>query len=377
MSDRTILFTAFEPSGDHHASLLIRGVKEREPGTKVFAFGGPMMQEAGAELIETTTEKAVMMTDVWSEILAHRARLKRVASWLQANKINAHVPVDSPAANWGTCKAVRKHQPKARIVHLVAPQLWAWAPWRIRRMLRLSDHVMCLLPFEPDWFGARGMPGTFVGHPMFNREVAFDPSGFPETDKPKLALLPGSRAGELMRNTPMMLESLKLIQAAVPGVEALFALRTEDDRKKLLDNVPGVDAVNIVCARTDDAVRWADAVLVCSGTATLQVCAHNTPQAAVYIGSRLMWYTLGRLLIRTRTFTLPNIVHEWIDGTRAIDEHIFNFGDPKPPADSIIELLKGEEALAKQAEAYQDIHRAFAAVCFADKAPEVLFEQIG
>ena len=94
-----------------------------------------------------------------------------LATWLGQHDIAAHVPVDSPAANWSMCRATRNVQPNASVVHLVGPQLWAWAEWRIRRLRKLTDHVMCLLPFEPAWFGERGVSGTFVGHPLFTESA--------------------------------------------------------------------------------------------------------------------------------------------------------------------------------------------------------------
>ena len=176
--NRDILFTAFEPSGDALAAPMITRLLEQHPGLRVWALGGPKMLAAGADLIETTTDNPAMLLGAASQARAHQQRLKRLTKWLNDHKLAALVPVDSPAANWSICKLVRKTQPAAKIIHLAAPQLWAWAPWRIKKLRRLTDHVLCLLPFEPDWFTARGVRATFVGHPLFDPSLqSTKPSG--------------------------------------------------------------------------------------------------------------------------------------------------------------------------------------------------------
>ena len=100
-----------------------------------------MMRRSGAELIESTTDRAMMLAGAATQAYEHLKRLGRLKKWLLDNKITAFVPTDSPAANWSICAKVRRHQPEAKVVHLVAPQLWAWAPWRVKKLRRLTDHV--------------------------------------------------------------------------------------------------------------------------------------------------------------------------------------------------------------------------------------------
>ena len=206
-----ILFTAFEPSGDALAASMITALKQFNPKLEVWAMGGPKMQAAGAQLLEQTTDNATMLLGVASQIPAHRRRLRRLTRWLADHDLTALVPVDSPAANWSICKRVRRAQPKAKIIHLAAPQLWAWAPWRIKKLRRLTDHVLCLLPFEPDWFSSRGVPATFVGHPLFDpppdlRKPTHATASLLKNTKPKIAFLPGSRPSEIQANLPTILK---------------------------------------------------------------------------------------------------------------------------------------------------------------------------
>jgi len=164
-----LLFSAFEPSGDMLAAETIAALRQARPDLRIYGLGGPRMEAAGAELLEHTSQHGTMFLETLRQGWSHHQRLKRVREWLGEHRITVLVPVDSPAGNWSICRTVREMQPDARIIHLVAPQIWAWAPWRIRRLRRLTDHVLCLLPFEQPWLTDRGVHATFVGH------LAFDP----------------------------------------------------------------------------------------------------------------------------------------------------------------------------------------------------------
>ena len=164
---KLILMTAFEPSGDALGAMATRGLKDIDSDINVVGLGGSRMESMGVELLEHTTKEAAMGVGAIFEVRRIKQLVGLVEKWIGKNKPDVVVAVDSPAANWPVCKVARKHG--CNVVHLAAPQLWAWAPWRIKKMKRLSDHVMCLLPFEPEWFESRGMPATFIGHPAMKK----------------------------------------------------------------------------------------------------------------------------------------------------------------------------------------------------------------
>jgi lipid-A-disaccharide synthase len=155
----------------------------------------------------------------WSKIREHQQINKRIDAWLGEHpEVGVHVPVDSPAANFPICKIAKKH--RARVMHLVAPQVWAWGSWRVNKLRKLSDLVLCLLPFEQSWFEGKRVPARFIGHPLFDealdvsaldRRAAELPQG-----APRLALLPGSRPAELSKNFPILLESFRRLKARLP-----------------------------------------------------------------------------------------------------------------------------------------------------------------
>lgn len=380
---RTILFTLLEPSGDILAARLIRELKERDPSLRFVGFGGPKMQEAGAELIANTVSHGTigLSTGLVSEIKGHRQRIKQLGAWLDNNDILAHVPVDSPAANWALCNQVRKRRPNATIVHLACPQIWSWASWRIRRLRRLTDRVLCLLPFEPDWLKKRGVDGVYVGHPVFEevRDVLESPVDEtlpdPGAAGVRLALMPGSRSAELKKNWPTMLRVYQAAKRELSGLVGVVAARQEEDQATLrtITQEAGLDwpdCLTVIPVQSSQVIRWSDVVLVKSGTSTLQVTAMNRPMVAFYNLNPVKWHGVARWVINLHTFALPNIISEWKLGKRAVPEFVPHFGAPEPILNALLPLLKDESARQQQRDALSQVNDAFGEVHFAKAAAD-------
>jgi len=401
---RAILVTAFEPSGDALAAGLIAELKRQRPEITIHALGGPKMAAAGATIIETTTEDAVMLGGAIKHARVHMQRVKRLRAWLRANPIDALVPTDSPAANWAICKAVRKIQPKAKIVHLAAPQVWAWASWRIRKLRRLTDHVLCMLPFEPEWFGQRGVPATFVGHPIFEAASAKQRAQHSPADASngrRLALLPGSRKSEWERNWKTMLQATEVLRRKHPSLSVSVAassgkaFETLKNAEHFGDSTPtrqfyeaamsdeGAEGIfastpwlTYYRGKTDEVIAEADVVLVVSGTATLQVASHRKPMVALYNVSRLTWNFLGRWIVATRTFTLPNLISEADGNGRVIPELVPHFGDVNAVVEAVDALLRDGAARAKQREGLDRVCSHFEGKSFGKLATAKFLEVI-
>lgn len=371
---RDILFTAFEPSGDALAARLIAELKRRDPDRMIHALGGPKMRDAGAELIEMTTEHGVMLLGALAQANAHRKRIKRLAAWMAEHELAAVVPTDSPAANWSVCKLARKLHPSAKIVHLAAPQLWAWASWRIKKMRRLSDHVLCLLPFEPDWFGSREMRATFVGHPLFEADAAAPLTRHDDNEAgPKLALLPGSRTAEVKRNWPTMCGVVERLRGEYPDLRCVVAA-SDDTRAALLGTLP--PGVETVIGQTDAALAWSDAALAVSGTVTLQMAMRRRPMVVLFNLNRVSWTLAGQFLIDTRTFALPNLITESQGWGRLVPEFVPHFGAVEPLAEALAPLLSPGPARETQLAGFERIHELFGSVSFAQTAADALLETV-
>jgi lipid-A-disaccharide synthase len=374
---RHILVTAFEPSGDTVAASLIAELRRRDPAIVVHGLGGDRMAAAGAQIIERTTDDAVMGLPPIRKIVEHKARMKRLSRWIRRHPFDLVIPTDSPAANWDVCLLTRKHRPDARIVHLVAPQLWAWGEWRVRKMRRLSDLALCLLPFEPAWFEARGVRARFVGHPIFDVPPATraadqrrsDPALFNHAPL-NIAVLPGSRPSEWRNNWPTMKRVIERLAVMRPEARFLLAAFNRD-AAALVDDIEA--PILAVCDATDAVLHGSDAVLAVSGTVTLQVAAHRRPMVILYNVNRFLWHAGARWLIRTRTFSLPNLIGEQLpDIGRRVPEFVPHFGAADPLVEAITPLLDDGQARARQVELFDAIHQAYAGVSFATSAADAV-----
>jgi lipid-A-disaccharide synthase len=306
-----LVFTAFEPSGDAHAAPIIEILRERVPWLRIYAWGGPRMQEAGATLIENTVGNASMGLGALAHVLKVRKQVASIRRWSKQYRVLGHVAVDSPAANFPICKVMRRKQ-GARVVHLVAPQLWAWGGWRKRKLRRLTDLVLCLLPFEEQWFTERQIPAKFIGHPMINRqldsrEVQMQASGLPQ-GAPRLAMFPGSRAQEVKANLPLMVKAFNELQSRHSGMAGLIVANSPETAKlvkKLVKVFP--TGLHLSVELADAAIMWCDLALCVSGTITLQIASHRKPMIGVYKTGIVSW--LGsKVLLRTPYCLLPNII---------------------------------------------------------------------
>lgn len=365
-----ILFTAFEHSGDEHAAPVIAELRRILPNTPIYALGGRRMAEAGAEMIEQSTATPTMFLDSLKKVSSHRRMMKRLKQWLNQHRVAVHVPIDSPAANWGICAMVKRRwgQSGAKVAHLVAPQVWAWASWRVRRLARWSDMVMCVLPFEPAWFAKRGVRARFVGHPLFNHpldetELNWQAMNYPG-GAPKLVLLPGSRPAELRQNWPVIREVFDRLVQRYPRAQALVPAADDHAANWLRGHEASwPDNLKLVENQTDSAIHWCDAVLAVSGTVSLHVARHGKPMTILYKISPWAWNLVGRWLLRARTFTLPNLIAvgapEHGNDGHIVREFIPFWGDVQPIVDEMASLLDDERKRNTQLVAMNNIIAMF------------------
>jgi len=384
-----ILFTGFEPSGDDHAAAVVRRLLAMHPQVEVHAWGGPRVAEAGATVVEETGQDAVMGVPGMAKIREHRRINARVERWLDehAGRVRLHVPVDSPAANFPICAMAKRRG--IPVAHMVAPQIWAWGRWRIGKLRRMTDFVCCLLPFEERFFSERGVPAKFVGHPLFDEpldvgELDAEVAGWPEGE-PKVALMPGSRPKEIERNFPLLLNAYRTLSAEYVGMRGVVAATTEAvaSRARALAETVGPPAgamkggwpgsLDLVVHNTDAAIRWADIALAVSGTVTLQIARQRTPMVIVFRTSRLMYEVLGRWLVRTPMFSLPNL----IVGRRAVPELIPHFVGHERIVRHAVELIERPGERERQIEALGEVAASFEGKSAAQGAAEVIARLAG
>lgn len=374
-AEPAILFTAFEPSGDDLGASVIAALRRRFPHVAIHAWGGSKMAEAGARLVERTGADAVMGMPGPAKIVEHWRLNRRLARWLDEHPVRLHVPVDSPAANFPICKLAKARG--VHVAHLAAPQLWAWAPWRIRKLRRLTDHVLCLLPFEESWFSDRGVPATFIGHPAFDeapdREaIARRMEAFPN-GSPRVAILPGSRPGEVARHMPLLLEVLRRLRRTHSRIGAVFAAPDQpaaERIERLVRRARDLDPnrMSVTHGGVDAAAAWADLALTKSGTVTLRLARQRTPMVVVYRTNSLGYLLVGRWLITTPNRAMPNL----IAGRRIVPEFVPHVGGPAPIVHQAERLLNEEGAREAQRRGLDEVARLFDGRSAAESAAEVL-----
>ena len=312
---KTILFTALEPSGDAHAASVIAHLVANYPEVEAVAWGGPRMEAAGARMLGRTADDGVMGIVSMNKVLEVKALHDTIVAWAREHPVAVHMPVDSPSANYPLCARLKPLG--ARVVNLVAPQLWAWAPWRIGKVRRLSDVLLCLLPFEEEWFRSRGVVAKYVGHPVLSKplddavidaQAARLPAG-----APRIVLLPGSRSSEVRANSALLVESFALIRARHANAQAVVVASNAANAAHFVQAVGGKlpAAVTMITASAEatieGAIRWSELALAVSGTVSLDCTRQATPMIGVYRANRLAVWT-AKIVIRSPHLLLPNII---------------------------------------------------------------------
>ncbi len=308
---------AGEASGDNLGGPLVRALAERVPSSRFVGVAGPRMQEAGCEAWWPADALAVMGL---AEVLRHLPRLLRLRRELLARLVEARptafVGIDSPEFNLRVASALKRRG--IPTVQYVSPQVWAWRQGRVRTIGQAVDLVLCVLPFETDFYRANAVRAVFVGHPLADRiPLDNDPRparavlGMAEAGE-ILAVLPGSRRGEVGRLGPPFAATLAWLAERRPGLGFVApmanAAARESFEQSLRIHAPGV-AVSLVDGRAHEAIAAADAALVASGTATLETALVKRPMVVAYRVARLTGWLLRDLkLVKSAYFSQPNLL---------------------------------------------------------------------
>ncbi|MEY4562821.1 MAG: hypothetical protein RLZZ618_2098 [Pseudomonadota bacterium] len=316
MSDRPpkLALVAGEASGDLLAGLLLGGLKARWPDLRSVGIGGPRMAAHGFQAWWPHTKLSVRgyVEVLWRlrEILGIRRQL---AERLLADPPDAFIGVDAPDFNLGLEMQLKERGIKS--IHFVSPSIWAWRGERIHKIGRSVDHVLCVFPFEPAIYEKHGIGATYVGHPLADaiplevpRAAARAALGFAEHDT-VVALLPGSRRGEVRYIAPRLLAAaaemtrqrpgLRFVLPVVPGLRELVLPMVAREAK-------GVD-LTLLDGRSHEALAACDVTLVASGTATLEAALFKRPMVITYNMPWLEWQRMKRMQYQPWV-GLPNIL---------------------------------------------------------------------
>jgi lipid-A-disaccharide synthase len=336
-----VMLSAGEASGDRHAASLFAELKKLVPGVQGIGMGGAAMREAGVELCFDSSGIGVIgLAEIarhYGEIRDALNLMKRVA---RERKPDLLVCVDYKEFNFRLAKAAKVCGIK--VLFYVSPQVWAWRPGRVKSYGRIIDHMAVIFPFEAPFYEAYRVPVTYVGHPLagkvrttLDRDAAREKSGL-SGDAPVIGLLPGSRANEIKRMLPVILDAAGRLAAEFQGARFLLCQASSVADETLRAGLAGRGLdVQIIKGQDYDVLQCCDAVITVSGTATLEVALVGVPMVIVYKLTSLS-YWLGRMLINIPFIGLPNI----LAGKSIVREFIQHEASPENVAAEIGKILR-------------------------------------
>ena len=341
-----VLFVAGEPSGDLHASNLAAAIALIAPDAELRGIGGPKMAAAGVVVEQDLVSDPVM--GVWPVVRRTPAFFRLYRDLLirfEENPPDVVVGIDYPGLNLRLARAAKKRG--VPFVLYVAPQVWAWAPWRTKALARDVSRVLAILPFEQRIFADAGASVAYVGHPLFEHlrgckiDSAYRASlrAIVPFGGALVALMPGSRRSEVSANLPLILAAARHAFAARPGVRFVLPLAAERLRavvEAALLAAPDILVTVAPPAKSDDAMAAADAAVTVSGTATLHLTAHGVPAVVVYRASAA-GRALSRFLLVSPWIALPNL----LSGDEVLPEFLASRRDGPRVGEALLRLLPG------------------------------------
>ncbi|MGA7577231.1 MAG: lipid-A-disaccharide synthase [Desulfobaccales bacterium] len=352
-----ILVVAGEASGDEHAARLVAAIKERAPGLEFFGIGGEALAAQGVRLLCPASELAVVgLSEVAGRLGAVLRALRDVGRALKSEKPALAILVDFPDFNFWVARLARYY--RVPVMYYISPQVWAWRSYRVRTLARLVDRLAVIFPFEADFYRERGVPVTYVGHPLLETLARPEARGSwlagagLAPGRLTVALLPGSRTGEIEGHLPGMLEAAALIRGAVPASQFLLPVAStapwELVQKLVGDFENGLRAqgqtgliLKIIQGQSFQVLSAAHLALVASGTATLEAALAGTPMVIVYRVSPLT-FRVARWLVRVPHVGMANL----LAGERLFPELIQEDFTPERLAGEALGWIKDRQRLA-------------------------------
>lgn len=357
-----IALVAGEASGDLLGAGLVTELRHRYPDAELAGIGGPAMRAGGFEAWHDCSELAVMGL---AEVLRHLPRLLRLRGGLFARlrdwRPDVFIGIDAPDFNLGLERRLK--QAGIRTVHYVSPSVWAWREGRAAKIGRSADLVLCLFPMEPPIYARHGIDARFVGHPLADalsldpdRGAARDALGL-ASEAPVLALLPGSRLGEIARLGPIFAEAAARVASRIPALQVMIPAANPACRaaiEALLARRPEpLPRVRLVDGRAHEAMIASDVVLLASGTAALEAML---AKRAMVVGYRISALTAaivrGFGLMRTDRFSLPNA----LAGEMIVPELMQADCTPERLATAVLDWFDDPQRLAALEPRFRALH---------------------
>jgi len=341
------MIIAGEASGDLHGGALAYSLKEMEPSLRLIGLGGERMMRAGVESYRNIEDLSVVgLGEILSNLKKFKAVFRLLVEGLDMEKPHCVVLIDYPEFNLRFAREVKKRG--IPLIYYISPQVWAWRKGRIKTIKKTVDKMIVIFKFEEEMYKKEGIDAEFVGHPLldvvkpqFSKDEFIRQEGL-NGNKKIVALLPGSREIEVIRNLPTMIDAASLIKDRFREDVRFIIAKVPTIKDEIYDNIVKERCFEskVVEGYPYDCINVSDLVLVASGTATLETAILEKPMLIIYKVSSLTWLA-GKILVRIPNVGLVNI----IAGERIIPEFIQFNATPQNIAAEAISLLSSPQKL--------------------------------
>jgi lipid-A-disaccharide synthase len=342
---------AGEASGDMHGAGLVKALKMKNPNLNIFGIGGDNMAREGVELIYHTRDLSFLG---FFEVIKHLPFIQKVFSHMIActktQKPDLVILIDYPGFNLRFAEKAKKLG--FPILYFISPQVWAWGRNRVKKMAKYIDRMIVIFPFEAEFYRQHNMDVRFVGHPLKDSMNKI----LPKTDffnkfdldieKPVVGLLPGSRTQEVQKLFRLMIQSFQKMKKKIPELQAVVGLAPSLPDSVYAKILNHTDGILLIRDHTPEVMAYSDAVMVASGTATLETALLGTPMVVLYKMTPISYF-IGRILIKIKNIAIVNIVA----GKTIVPELIQNQANPGKIEKEMFDLLtnnKRRVAMIKQ-----------------------------
>ncbi|NGY03551.1 lipid-A-disaccharide synthase [Solimonas terrae] len=357
-----IALVAGELSGDLLGGALVAALRERFPAAHFYGVTGARMTAAGCESIASIDALSVMGITEVLPALPRILRLRRdLVARFSADRPDLVIGIDAPDFNLGLERRLRDRG--IRTVHVVSPTVWAWRAGRVKTIARAVERILCLFPFEPDFYARHGAPdkAVYIGHPLADElDAGVTPTqaraalGLP-LPGPLVAVLPGSRGSELKYLAEPLVRAAALIAAQMPGARFVTPIAKPALRARMqaaiASHAPTL-SWTLLDGQSRDAMRAADAVLIASGTATLECLLLGRPMIVAYRGAPITaWLLLSAGMLKTPYVSLPNLLTD----RPVVPEFLQGEVKPELLAEAVLSLLREPAARDVQLQQFDGV----------------------
>ncbi|WP_138761443.1 lipid-A-disaccharide synthase [Pseudomonas lactis] len=354
MATLRIALVAGEASGDILGAGLMRALKAQHPAVEFIGVGGPLMQAEGLSSYFPMERLSVMgLVEVLGRLRELLARRKLLIKTLIEEKPDVFIGIDAPDFTLNI--ELKLRQAGIKTVHYVSPSVWAWRQKRVLKIREGCDLMLTLLPFEAQFYEEKGVPVRFVGHTLADaiplqadRAAARAELGLP--DGPLVALMPGSRGGEVGRLGALFFDAAERLQAQKPGIRFVLPCASPQRRVQIETLLEGRNLpLTLLDGQSHLALAACDAVLIASGTATLEALLYKRPMVVAYRLAPLTFWILKRM-VKSPYISLPNLLAQRL----LVPELLQDDATPEALAKTLLPLIDGGE---EQTRGFDDIHR--------------------